>query len=103
MIETATLSTGAVAGGSIDLSNSGNVPAFVTTYNVTSPTTLYLPPISFGLPHGYTITVTNDIASTQTPPVKTAVADGAATLANLTAGTQRKFVYFNDGTITGWR
>ena len=103
MIETATLSTGVVAGGSVDLFNGNNVPAFVTTANITSPTTFYLPAISVGLPHGYTITITNDIGSTQTPPIKTAIADGAATLANLAAGTQRKFVYFNDGTITGWR
>ena len=103
MLETATLSTGAVAGGSVDLTNTGNVPSFVTVYNITSPTTLNLPPISLGLPHGYNMTITNDANSTMSPLVKTAVADGAATLATLAPGSSRKFVFFRDGTITGWK
>jgi hypothetical protein len=100
---TATLSTGAVAGGSVDLTNSGNIPSFVTCYNVTSATTLYLPAISTNIPHGYDMTITNSVNSTQTPVVKTASADGAATLCNLAPGASRKFVFFRDGTITGWQ
>jgi hypothetical protein len=101
MLETATKNYGAVAGGSLDVAGDG-FPAWVIVYNVTSPTTVSLPAISTGLPHGFTCTVTNSAASTQSPVVKTNSADGAATLATLAPGSQRKFVFFRDGTNTGW-
>lgn len=99
--ETHTLYTGAVAGSTWDL-NSSNNPAFTSIYNVTSPTTFYLGAKSLGLLHGYSCTITNLAASTQSSVIATAVADGAATLCTLAPGTQRKFVFFNDGTNLGW-
>lgn len=102
IFETQTQNYGAVAGGSIDLGGSLPIPSFTISYNITSPTTHYLPPISIDLVHGYAITITNNLNSTQTFPVKTAIADGATTIANLAPGDQRRFVFFNDGITTGW-
>lgn len=101
MLETATYKTGSIAGVTIDLTTQG-YPAFITTYNVTSPATFQLPAISSGLPHGYTITITNNKDSTQTPIVKTAPEDGGITIANIAPGSQRRFVFFSDGTNIGW-
>lgn len=103
LLETQTTSYGAVAGGSVDLGGSFPIPAFTVSWNITSPTTHYLPPISYGLAHGYAITVTSDVGSTQTFPVKTAAADGGITIANIAPGGQRRFVFFNDGVTTGWK
>lgn len=103
IFETLTKNLGAVSGSSVDLGGAFPIPSFTTAYNITSPTPHHLPPASIGLPHGYAITVTNDVASTQTFPVKTAVADGGATLANMAPGAQRRFVFFNDGVTTGWK
>ena len=103
VFETQTTNFGAVAGGTIDLGGIFPIPSFTTTYNITSPSTHSLPPISFNLPHGYAVTITNEVASTQTFPVKTAVADGAATIGNVAPGGQRRFVFFNDGVTTGWK
>ena len=103
VFESQTTNFGAVAGGTIDLGGTFPIPSFTTTYNITAPSTHSLPPISFGLPHGYAVTITNDVTSTQTFPVKTAVADGAATVGNVAPGGQRRFVFFNDGVTTGWK
>lgn len=103
LLETQTTSYGVVAGGSVDLGASFPIPAFTVSGNITSPTTHYLPPISYNLAHGYAITVTSSVSSTQTFPVKTAVADGGITIANIAPGGQRRFVFFNDGTTTGWK
>ena len=101
MLETSTYKTGSIAGSTIDLSAQG-YPAFITTYNVTSPATFILPAVSAGLPHGYTMTITNSMASTQTPVVKTASPDGGVTIAYIAPGSQRKFVFFRDGVNIGW-
>lgn len=98
---TSMLKTGPVSGGAIDLQAAG-YPSFVTSYCVTTPTTLNLPAISAGLPNGYDCTVTSDAASTANLLVKTAVADGAVQIAALVPGQQRLFKFFNDGTTTGW-
>lgn len=101
-IQTATLNLGTISGAGIDLYNSGSIPAFVIFSNTTSPTVLNLPAIVFDLPHGFTITITSLLSSTQTTPVKTASVDGDVLIGNLTAGQQRTFVFFNDGVTTGW-
>jgi hypothetical protein len=102
MLETKIKDYGAVSGGSLDLQADGFM-AMAWFYNVTSPTTIYLPAISAGMPNGFTATLTSAVASTQTAPVKTAIADGAATVGTITPGQQRKFVFFNDGVTTGWK
>lgn len=102
VLETKIIDYGAVSGGSLDLQFDGFI-AMAWFYNVTSPTTVYLPAISANMPHGYTATLTNVEASTQSAPVKTAIADGAMTIATLAPGQQRKFVFFNDGVTTGWK
>jgi hypothetical protein len=101
--QTATLNLGSISGAGIDLYNGGNIPAFVIFSNITSPTNLNLPAIVFGLAHGFSITITSLLSSTQTTPIKTASVDGDVTIGNLTAGQQRTFVFFNDGTLTGWQ
>lgn len=102
LLETKVKDYGAVAGGSIDLAGDGYI-AMAWLYNITTPTTVYLPAIATGIPHGFTATVTSGDASGVNPVVKTAIADGAATIATLSPGEQRKFVFFNDGVTTGWR
>lgn len=102
MGETSVVNYGAVAGGSIDIAGDG-YPAMVWLLNVTSPTTVRLPATSAGLPHGYTVTVTSDFASTVSTTVALNSVDGGATVANLSAGQQRRFVFFDDATYTGWR
>lgn len=102
MLETATYNAGAVSGGSVDLASNG-YPAYVIVFNTTSSTSVRLPPISANLPHGFTCTVSSSPSSTVSTTVTDHPDDGGATRGTVAAGGQRKFVFFRDGAITGWR
>lgn len=93
---------GAVGGGSVTLQDEGS-PEFSTFYCTTSDTTIYLPEIATGLQHGFNMTVQNDVASSNSLIIKTAVADGGDTLGTLVAEGQRTFRFFDDGVTTGWK
>jgi hypothetical protein len=59
MLDTSMKAYGAVNGGSVDIQADG-FPSWVSAYCVTNPTTVYLPAIGSGIPHGFDCTVTAD-------------------------------------------
>jgi hypothetical protein len=103
MCNTMTYDIGPAAGNTISLIGvADGVPAYVIGYFVTTPSNIILPAVSTGVPHGLNVIVTSDMASTTTVNIKRDPADGGATLGTLSAGQQKTFVFFNDGTLNNW-
>lgn len=94
---------GPANGNTINLQGiSSGCPAYVTGYFVTTPSTIVLPAVSSGIPHGFNVTVTSAMASSTTVNINRDPADGGATLGTLSAGQQKTFVFFDDGTLNNW-
>lgn len=103
MCNTMTYDIGPASGNTIDLQAiATGCPAYVIGYFVTTPSDIVLPAVSAGSPHGLNVTVTSAMASTTTVNIKRAPADGGAILGTLSAGQQKTFVFFNDGTLNNW-
>ena len=103
MCNTMTYDIGAAAGNTIPLQGiADGVPAYVIGFFVTTPSDIILPAVSTGVPHGLNVTVTSAMASTTTVNIKRDPADGGATLGTLSAGQQKTFVFFDDGTLNNW-
>jgi hypothetical protein len=103
MCNTMTYDIGPAAGNTIPLQGiAEGVPAYVIGFFVTTPSDIILPAVSSGVPHGLNVTVTSAMVSTTTVNIKRDPADGGDTLGTLSAGEQKTFVFFDDGTLNNW-
>lgn len=84
--------------GTINLSSDGLPTWCIAT--CAGATDLILPKVGTLLPHGLRVTITSAPISAASLTVKKDADDGGATIAALTAGQQRSFVYFSG---EGWK